>query len=81
MIVRTVNQEKNSDRLCHCDTAMILPDKEVGNQRVYGFCLIVQFSSGRDATYPLSTGDLVFYMNDEGKTIDKDFRMKTVKNS
>jgi len=37
--------------------------------------VIVLYLNGKDTTFPLSRNEKVFFMNDNGQTIDRDFRM------
>lgn len=74
MIVKIRNESHDNVRLTDCVSACVVPDND-GPGGKECFIIIYDFSNGKDATYPLSPGDKIYFMNDSGRTIDKDFRM------
>ena len=74
MIVKTVSNKMTKH--VDCVSATVVPDTEgPDGKQSSGVCIIFDFGNGRDATYVLSVGEKIFYLNDSGRTIDKDFRM------
>ncbi len=72
MIVKMVNG--NIVRFTDCVDALVRPDiHEVGTKTP--FSMIFTFKNGRDRTLPLGKGDMIYYLNDNGRTIDKDCRL------
>lgn len=61
-------------RLVDCNVATVVPEiTKDGDPPQYS--LVVIFDNGKDITFPLSQGDKIWYLNNDGKTIEKDFRM------
>lgn len=86
MIVKIVGKTEESisrtERFVDCvEVLMMLNKREPGDDVAVfrGYCLIFTFANGADRTLDLSDGDKVFYLNDAGQTIDRDFRMAGVK--
>lgn len=73
MIVKTVNGEVV--RFVDCVSAAVIPDIQEEESGKQLFSIVYCFENGRDATYPLSAGDKIWYLNENGRTIDRDFRM------
>jgi len=74
MIVKTVSKDRT--RHTDCVSATIVPDGEgPGGKKGGGIRIIFDFGNGRATTYVLSKNEKIFYLNDSGRTIDKDFRM------
>lgn len=75
MIVRTINKEEDYDKLYDCQTSTVIPEKLVGGKSK-GFLLILDFGKNKgDVTIELRKNDVIYYMNDSGKTIAVDGRM------
>lgn len=72
MIVKTVNGDVV--RFVDCVSATVIPDIQKKDEK-QRFSIVYCFENGRDATFPLSLGDKVWFLNENGRTIDKDFRM------
>jgi len=74
MIVKIEGNE--STRVFDCVSASVIPDDVTPNSKQSAGCIIVfSYVNGRDASYVLDKGDVIWYLNDNGKTIDKDCRM------
>jgi len=74
MIVKIENGR--SDRRTHCVSASVVPDVDGPDDNEKDkFLIIYSFGEGACATYSLVPGDKIWYLNDNGHTIDKDFRM------
>lgn len=72
MIVKVESKNGNFKRLDDCDTACFCPDiVEPESDDVKRWNLICAYSNGRDNTYPLDSGDTIYFMNNLGKTVDK----------
>lgn len=76
MIVKIENE--CTTKFIDCVSVFMRPeihraDEPQPETEIYG--LYITFSNGREITHPLSLGDRVWYLNENGKTIDKDFRM------
>lgn len=74
MIVRILNRCKDYDKWLDCKTTCLVVDKDPEKKKLE-FDLIVEFADGRDITLVLDKGDEIYYMNNEGKTINRDMRM------
>ncbi len=72
MIVKIISG--NLIRLTDCDSAVVIPEIQEVGELPKGFDIVFSFAKGGDITYPLSAGDKIYYLNNDGKTIDKDFR-------
>ena len=73
MIVKTISG--NLIRYMDCAGALIRPEIQKAGCPIDKYDIVYTFENGKSITYPLSQGDRVYYLNNEGKTIDKDFRM------
>ena len=73
MIVKTING--NLIRFTNCDSVVVVPEIQEVGELPERFSIIFSFRDGKDITYPLSSGEKIWYLNNEGKTIDRDFRM------
>ena len=73
MIVKILGRQ--TVRYIDCDSAIVKVSAiEVGtNQESYEMCC--SFCNGKDMVIPLCENDQIYYLNNEGKTIDTDFRM------
>ena len=69
MIVKVENEDGNFVRWDDCKSACIAEDKE-GPGKGKGYLLICRYTDGTDATYPLDNMARVYFMNNEGQTID-----------
>ena len=62
-------------RFTDCDSAIV----KISAMDIEGvdnsYELICSFSGGKDIAIPLCENDQVYFLNNNGKTIDKDFRM------
>lgn len=74
MVVKVENEDGKFVRWDDCKSACIVEDKN-GPNEADGWLLICRYSDGSDATYPLDRMAHVYFMNDNGQTIDQDFRM------
>lgn len=80
MIVRIRNEKENRDRHIDCVSAVIFEVKHKEKDQQPALKgetfheLVAGFGNGKDITLPLVKGDMIFYMNNEGKTIDRNFR-------
>jgi hypothetical protein len=74
MIVKVEGSNLKIKKIIDCNVATILPDgaESSGNR------LICEFDDYEDE-FLLSEGDKVFFMNNQGKTIDSDYRMVPVR--
>lgn len=72
MLVRILNYGMDYDKWFDCRTASVVLTENKKKE----FCLIMEFVNGTDATIVLDKGDEIYYMNNEGKTIHKDYRCK-----
>ena len=78
MIVRINNGY--IDKFFDCVSASIIPDIEPLKPGEKGeppkrFNIIFIWVNGKDSTFTLCEGDKIYYMNNEGKTINSDMRM------
>ena len=73
MVVKIVSE--NCVRHTDCISAIIVPEIEEDGAPWQQCSIVYLFESGADFTFPLSKGDKIFYLNDEGKTIDKNVSM------
>ena len=71
MIVKVENG--NFVRWDDCISACIVEDINY-SENEYEYLLVCRYKGKMDATYPLNNGDKVYFMNEQGKTIDQDFR-------
>ncbi len=62
-------------RFTDCDSVVVVPEIQEVGELPEMFNVVFSFNAGKDITYPLSVGDKIWYLNNDGKTIDKDFRM------
>ncbi len=73
MIVKIVSE--NCVRHTDCISAIIVPEIEEDGAPWQQRSIIYLFENGVDFTFPLSKGDKIFYLNNEGRTIDKNVSM------
>ena len=74
MIVKVENEGGKFTRWDECKSACITEDKD-GPAAVDGYLLICHYTNGTDATYSLDRMTRVYFMNNQGQTIDHDHRM------
>jgi len=74
MIVRIINNKADSDKFWECFSASIVKTGEAANEPVE-YSLYIESQQLGSVTIQLSQGDQVYYMNNEGKTINSDMRM------
>lgn len=74
MIVKVENEDGKFVRWDDCNSAYIAEDKDGPNEGK-GWMLVCRYSNGNDTTYPLDRMARVYFMNNEGQTIDQDYRM------
>jgi hypothetical protein len=74
MIVK-IESDNGNKRFDHCVNASIIDDTPGPDGDPKRYCVIVLYLNGKDTTFPLSRNEKVFFMNDNGQTIDRDFRM------
>ena len=72
MIAKVENEDGKFVRWDDCKSACIAEDI-TGPQG--GYVLICHYTDGTDATYSLDRMAKVYFMNNDGKTIDQDCRM------
>ncbi len=73
MIVKMVGV--NLVRFTDCVSAVVVPEIQEVGELQERFSIVFLFNNGKDVTFPLSQGDKIWYLNDNGRTIDRDFRM------
>lgn len=80
MIVKIRNKRKCWERRTHCVSALMIQEHiespVEGEDGREGYLMIYYFDNGTDMTVPLSKDDEIYYMNDNGKTIDRYFLEK-----
>lgn len=78
MIVRLLNEKRNSDKFFDCVRSDVFEETlDPGNEQpIKRFYLVTEFEYGGDCTFELSAGDEIYYMNNAGKTIARDLRFK-----
>lgn len=74
MIVKVENEGSKFVRWDDCKSAYITEDKG-GPDNGKGWLLICKYLDGSEATYPLDRMARVYFMNNEGQTVDQDYRM------
>lgn len=74
MIAKVENDNGKFVRWDDCKSACIKEDKD-GPVSVSGWLLVCEHNDGNQAIYGLSEMDRVYFMNNEGRTIDQDCRM------
>ncbi len=80
MIVKIMNNgdtaNKNTIKYIDCVGSIVVPKIHENCTHPAGGCDIVfYFDNGSDSTWRLNIGDKIYYLNNDGKTIDRDFRM------
>lgn len=78
MIVRVLNRKRDSDKLFDCVRSEVVEEKldvEEGQPNSQHI-LIVEFEDGGDCTFVLNKGDEIYYMNNAGRTIQRDLRFR-----
>jgi hypothetical protein len=76
MVVKVSSKDGNFQRLDECFTACFAPDNIEPDTldkkgTILNRMLVCTYSNGKDNTYPLEEGDTIYFMNNDGKTIDK----------
>lgn len=71
MYVRILNEKQDRDRHFDCRNAEVCKDDD-GRDLHF---LNMEFHKGNDISIVLSKGDVIYYMNDNGKTFQIDNRM------
>ena len=73
MIVKILGTQ--TVRYTDCDSAVV----KISAMDIEGvdnsYEMVCSFSGGKDITIPLCENDQIYYLNNNGKTIDKDFSM------
>ena len=73
MIVKLVNDEHNEVKFVDCKTVHIQPDAHMEGMEDT-FTIIFDSPFNRHE-WPLVKNTFVYFMNDDGETIDRDFRV------
>lgn len=76
MIVKIVNEaNKFETKFVDCVSATIRPDNPEDLSENATFGIDFMLCNREDMIWPLSENDRVYYLNNNGQTIDRDFRM------
>lgn len=78
MIAKVESENGTFVRWDDCKSACVTEDKdgpENSSEGEKSYVLICHFLDGTNCTYPLDKGDHIYFMNNEGRTIDQDMRM------
>ena len=73
MIVKLADGE--CIRYVDCISSIVVPDIQREDDTTEKFSIIFHLKNHEDLTFPLSRGEKIYYLNNNGKTIDRDFRM------
>ena len=69
MIVRILNQKADSDKFLDCRNTCLRKTKDGG------FSLLFEYEKDKTDEIILNSGDEIYYMNDNGKTVHVDRRL------
>ena len=72
MIVRILNKKTDTDKLFDCRNSCLRKQKI---EKTEEYSLIFEFVDEKSIEVILSSGDEIYYMNDNGKTVHADYVM------